>query len=150
MLKGNLTISRPNGGRHDDGSCISIKIRVATSRIDFLTVEVPLASFAEALTGLSEVEAMLTVRGLGNVGKVRDSQAITFVLTDEYMTKYGLQSHDKAGIRAHLEHDPEGRFHEEGWELSTYLGTHHSITPNSPDGIRVNTSRVRYVERTTP
>jgi hypothetical protein len=150
VLKGNLTISRPSGGRHDDRACISITIRDATSRIDFATIEVPLALFAEALTGLSEVEGSLTVRGLRNVGKVRDSQAITFVLTDEYMTKYGLQSYDRAGIRAHLEHDPEGRFHEEGWELSTYLGTHHSIAPNSPDGIRVNTSRVRYVERTTP
>jgi hypothetical protein len=150
VLKGNLTISRPNGGRSDESPHISIKIRDATSRIDFVTIEVPLANFAEALTGLSEVEARLTVRGLGNVGKVRESQPVTFVLTDEYMTKYSLQSYDRVGIKAHLEHDPEGRFHEAGWELSTYLGTQNSITPNSPDGIRINTSRVRYVERTTP
>ena len=149
MLKGNLTISRPNGGRSDENPCISIKVRDATSRIDFVTIEVPLANFAEALTGLSEVEARLTVRGLDNVGKVRESQPVTFVLTDEYLAKHDLRSYDRAGIKALLENDPEGRFHEEGWELSTYLGTQNSITPNSPDGIRINTSRVRYVERTT-
>lgn len=148
-LEGRITISRPSSS-DDRPEYVRIAIRDEVSRMTFLEVEVDMADFALALTGASEQSCVIKPHRLNTVGKVRESQPMTFVLTDEYMTKYGLQSYNKAGIRAHLEQDPEGRFHEEGWDLSTYLGTHHSITPNSPDGIRINTYRVRYVERTAP
>jgi len=146
-LDGKISISRPSSS-DDRPNYVRIAIRDETSRMGFLEVEVDMAEFALALTGLSEQNCVLRTRRLDAVGKVRESQPMTFVLTDEYLDKHGLSSYDRAGLKAHLEQDPEGRFHEEGWELSTYLGTQSSTTPNSPDGIRINTHRVRYVERT--
>lgn len=146
-LEGKITISRPSSGQ-DRPEYVRIAIRDNTSRMEFLEVEIDMAEFALALTGLSEQDCVLKTRRLDTVGKVRESQPMTFVLTDEYMDKHGLQSFNRAGLKAHLNHDPEGLFHEEGWDLSTDLGSQSSITPNSPDGIRINTHRVRYVERT--
>jgi hypothetical protein len=146
-LEGKITISRPSSG-HDRPDYVRIAIRDKTSHMEFLEVEIDMAEFALALTGLSEQDCVLKTRRLDAVGKIRESQPMTFVLTDEYMAKYKLESYDRAGLKAHLNHDPEGLFHEEGWDLSTYLGTQNSVTPNSPDGIRINTHRVRYVERT--
>lgn len=146
-LEGKITISRPSSGQ-DRPEYVRIAIRDNTSRMEFLEVEIDMAEFALALTGLSEQCCVLRTHRLDAVGKVRESQPMTFVLTDEYLDKHSLSSYDRVGLKAHLEKDPEGRFHEEGWELSTYLGTQSSITPNSPDGIRINTHRVRYVERT--
>lgn len=146
-LEGKITISRPSSG-HDRPEYVRIAIRDETSRMEFLEVEIDMAEFALALTGLSEQDCVLRTRRLDAVGKERESQPMTFVLTDEYMAKHKLESYDRAGLKAHLNQDPEGLFHEEGWELSTYLGMQNSITPNSPDGIRINTHRVRYVERT--
>lgn len=148
-LKGKITISRPSSG-HDRPEYVRIAIRDEASRMTFLEVEIDMPEFALALTGAAEQDCIIKPRRLDTVGKVRESQPMTFVLTDEYLAKHNLRSYDKAGLKAHLEHDPEGLFHEEGWELSTYLGTQSSITPNSPDGIRINTHRVRYVERTAP
>lgn len=146
-LEGKITISRPSSG-DERPDYVRIAIRDEISRMEFLEVEIDMAEFALALTGLSEQDCVLKTRRLDTVGKVRESQPMTFVLTDEYLDKHSLNSYDRTGLKAHLEHDPEGLFHEEGWELSTYLGTQTSITPNSPDGIRINTHRVRYVERT--
>lgn len=146
-LEGKITISRPSSGQ-DRPEYVRIAIRDKTSRMEFLEVEVDMAEFALALTGLSEQDCVLKTRRLDTVGKVRESEPMTFVLTDEYMDKHNLRSYDRVGLKAHLKHDPEGRFHEAGWEVSTDLGSQNSITPNSPDGIRINTHRVRYVERT--
>lgn len=146
-IKGKITVSRPSSSE-DRPEYVRIAIRDDTSRVTFLEVEVDMPEFALALTGASEQNCVIKPHRLDTVGKVRESQPMTFVLTSEYLAKYSLQSYDKTGLKAHLEQDPEGVFQEEGWELSTYLGTQTSITPNSPDGIRINTHRVRYVERT--
>lgn len=146
-LKGKISISRPSSS-DDRPEYVRIAIRDETSRMGFLEVEVDMAEFALALTGLSEQDCTLRTRRLDAVGKVRETQSMTFVLTDEYMAKYGLESYNRLGLRAHLKQDPEGRFNEAGWELSTDINSQSSVTPNNPDGIRINTYRVRYVERT--
>lgn len=146
-LKGHITISRPQGNR-TDGNVIRIALRDSASRMEFVQFEVPLAGFSEALTGLSEVEGEMTVRGLDKVGKTRIVEHVTFVLDGAYLERHKLSSYYKEEIRKHIELDPEGIFHQEGWELSTYLGAQNSVVPNHPNGIRINTSRVRYVERT--
>lgn len=148
-LEGKITISRPSSSV-DRPEYVRIAIRDDTSRMTFLEVEVDMAEFALALTGASEQPCVLHTRRLDAVGKVRESQSMTFVLTDEYMDKHNLRSYDRKGLEKHLMTDPEGLFHEEGWDLYTGLNSKNSITPNSPDGIRINTYRVRYVERTAP
>jgi len=146
-LEGRISISRPQGGE-DGGTFVRVAIRDQSSRVEFVQLDIPLAGFAEALTGLSEVECRLKVRGLDRVGKVRETERVTFALSDDYLKKHSLSRYERELLVAHIRQDPEGIFHEEGWELSTYLGSQNSITPNHPDGIRINTTKVRYVERT--
>lgn len=69
MNKGTLTISRPR-----PGTTARIQIRDAASYLGFITVEVDLKDFAEALLGLSEVDCTFELRSIENVGKVRESK----------------------------------------------------------------------------
>ena len=146
-LEGRITISRPSHS-DDRPEFVRIGVKDVSSRLQFLEIEVDLAEFAAALTGLSEQPCVLKPHGLVNVGRQREVERITFVMTQDYLRQHGLSGYDRKAIGRHIEVDPEGLFQQKGWELSTYLGAQDSITPNSPDGIRVNTTRHRYVERT--
>lgn len=145
-LEGRLTISRPQGGL-TDGKFVRVAIRDQTSSLEFVRLEIPLADFADALMGLSEVECQLTVNSLKDVGKVRESVRVTFPLDQNYLDRHHLSSYDRAGLSRHMKEDPEGVFHKEGWKVSRHLGSQSSLTPNSPNGVRINTSMTRYVEQ---
>lgn len=144
--KGQITISRPQVS--DQRDFIRITIKDTDARMQFLEVDIAPEEFALALTGLSEQPCDLHPNRLDTVGKVREVERVVFVLTQAYMDRHKLSHYYKDELRQHMELDPEGLFaQKDGWELSTYLGTQTSITPNHPDGIRINTSRTRYVER---
>lgn len=145
-LEGKLTISRPQGGL-TDGKFVRVAIRDQTSGLEFVRLEITLADFADALMGLSEVECQLTVNRLKDVGKVRESVRVTFPLDQDYLDRHRLSSHDRTELSRHMKEDPEGVFHKEGWEVSTHLGSRSCLTPNSPNGIRINTSMIRYIEQ---
>lgn len=145
-----LTISRPYGGRHDDRPCIKIAVDDQDSRIQFLELEVSLADFASALTGMSEVECDMVVRGLQNVGKVRETQTLVIVLEKSFLKERGLNPYGRE-LEDYLTNDPDGirASHEtDGWKVDTYLRSQHSITPEGKGdtAIRLNLRRYRYVE----
>jgi hypothetical protein len=144
-LKGKLTISRPYGFRADENPYIRIAIEDSVSCVEFVELEVPLASFAEALTGLSGVEASMTIRGLDNVGKRRVVESVSFKLTEEYLKKNGVKTYDKGKLRELMNADPDGIFQREGWALSTYLGSQNSVS-YSESGVTINTSYTTFVE----
>lgn len=148
--KGKITISRPQvGGQITER--VRITLRDEEARTQFLEVDIDLDEFALALTGLSERPCDFEPHRLDTVGKVREHENITFVLTGEYMERHKLNRYFKEEIRLHMMIDPEKIFRQtDGWELSVYLGGQTSITTNYPDGIRINTTRVRYVERKQP
>lgn len=147
MLKGHLTISRPQGPRSYDDPFIRIAVRDASSRVEFLELEVPLASFAEALTGLSEIKCDMKVRDLDRVGLIKETKALTFELSAEYLKKYGVGSCDKKALGYLLEQDPDDIFQQEdGWVLSTYLGSQNSVEHLPGDAIRINTGAHRFVK----
>jgi hypothetical protein len=146
QLEGRITISRPSSS-DSRPPFVRIGIKDQSSRVQFLEVEVDMAEFSLALTGLSEQPCVLKTRQLDKVGKQKEVERVTFTLSQEYLTKYNLAQYDRDRLQAHLHTDPEGRFQKEGWELSTYLGSQGSVTPNHPDGIRINTNRTRYIER---
>lgn len=147
MLKGHLTISRPQGPRSYDNPYIRIAVRDASSRTEFLEIEVPLASFTEALTGLSEVECDMRVRDLNRVGLIKETKSLTFDLSAEYLKKYGVSSCDKKALGYLLEQDPDNIFQQtDDWVLSTYLGSQHSVVHMPGDAIRINTGAHRYVK----
>lgn len=144
--KGQITISRPQFGNEEE--VIRIVVRDEGSRTQFLEIDMTPEQFALALTGLSERPCKIEPFRLDTVGKIRESERITFVLPQDYLDRHKLSRYYKEEIRKHMELDPEGLFAQtDGWELSIYLGGQTSITSNHPDGIRINTSRTRYVER---
>jgi len=59
-LKGGLTISRPSGNL--DFAYIEIRVNDELSGSQFVSVRVPLAEFAEALTGLAHVDCEFDLR----------------------------------------------------------------------------------------
>ena len=147
MLKANLTISRPQSSRASDDPFIRIVVRDSNSRAQFLELDVPLATFAEALTGLSEVECDMNVRDLAKVGLKKETKFVSFDLTAEYMAKYGISSLDRKRLSYLMEQDPDGIFaQEDGWTLSLYLNSQNSIVHMPDDAIRINTSAHRYVK----
>jgi hypothetical protein len=144
--KGKITISRPQLGDHKE--FVRVTLKDIDACMKFLEVDVPLGQFALALTGMSEQECDLHPNRLDTVGKVREMEPCVFVLTQEYMDRHKLSRYYKEEIRQHMVLDPEGLFRQtDGWELSIHLGYQTSITSNHPDGIRINTYRVRYIER---
>lgn len=77
-IKGKITISRPRGGKEKE-------IRIDLSDTDaclnkFLEVSIGLSEFAEILTGLSRVDCDIEVRGLQNIGKIREHKTFEFEL----------------------------------------------------------------------
>ena len=146
-----LTISRPSGGRHDGNPCIKIAVDDCDSRIQFLELEVSLADFALALTGLSEVECNMVVRGLQNVGKVRETQSLAIVLEKAFLKERGIQPYGRE-MEQYLVEDPDGiraQHETDGWKVDTYLRSQTSITPDgkSDTAIRLNVRRYRFVEQ---
>jgi hypothetical protein len=126
-LEGQISISRPSGGDRD-GEYVSITLKDNKSRIEFLRVEVDLARFAEALTGLSCVPVTLNVRSLDLVGRTRITEPAKFTLTRAYLKEKGVESYDKKALRELMVQDPDGIFQRAGWTLDTYLGSQNSIT----------------------
>ncbi len=112
-MKGKITISRPSYG--DGRDVINIQVRDDVSRIKFLDVEIDCADFARALTGLSETNCELTVRGLKSVGKVK------IVETRTALCPTGLSG--KESLSKWLEDNKQ----EDGWTLDSYLGNKTSV-----------------------
>lgn len=71
-INGLVTISRPSTGAtdlDDDSSVIEITIKDEASRVEFVSMRMRLADFAECVTGLAMRPAQGEVRGLHLVGR---------------------------------------------------------------------------------
>lgn len=129
-MKGALTISRPmTGGESKE---IHIKVKDAASRISFLSLTIPLADFAAALTGLSEVECQMEIVGLDKVGmkRVKEGRRVLYPHT----------SYNKKEMEACLIENCQ----EEGWLLSPYLGSQQSVERKNGE-THLNYSVIKYV-----
>lgn len=145
MLKGKLTISRPFGSRANTNPHIRIVVRDDVSHIEFLKLEIPLANFAECLTGLSEMDCEFDVHGTHNVGKKKEMERVTVLLSHALLKERGICSHDKMALEKYLKDDPDHLFHKPGWHLDNYLRTQSSVV-NLKDAIEVNARRYRWVD----
>ncbi len=148
-LNGQISISRPSHS-DDRPEFVRLAINDVDAKVQFLEIEVELADFAAALTGLSNQPCVIKPNRLDVVGRVREVESVTFVLRDDYLDRYGVSKYDRVALAKLLTDDPDHLFQKEGWKLSTYLGSQSSISPNFPNGIRINTSRVRYVDKKDP
>lgn len=111
--KATLTISRPSYG--DGCKAISIQVMDVDARVRFLELEIGYAEFAQVLTGLSEIECMMEVKDLQNVGKQIERKTIEFE-----MPKNKPYCKDTASTRA-IQEAPED------WRPSLYFGSKSSF-----------------------
>ena len=83
----NIGISRPTYAGKE--SHISIRIQDENSRAHFVEVEISLADFALAVTGLSGVDCTAKVKDLEKVGKMQETDTLEFVLPEDFPTYSG-------------------------------------------------------------
>lgn len=115
VLKGNITISRPHGGTSNN-DVIRIAIQDEMSRARFVEVEVSLADFAQAITGLAFTPATLRVDRLEVVGKNR--------ICEQRVIECPLRTFDKDVLKQWLIENGQ----EEGWTLDPHLGSQTSVS----------------------
>lgn len=108
-----ITIGRPYGG--GDAPYISIEVEDESSGLSMLRIKVPLADFAEALTGLAYQPCEYELRSNPAMwGLVREHKDMRF-------PKNGLYAKDE--VRAYLQecvkpHEVDGWKAQIGWALS--------------------------------
>ena len=134
MLKGKISINRPSYSDIDHPEVITIELTDATSGCRFLEVEIGVAEFAKALTGLSYTDCEFELNAK-NVGKVHEHQVVIVPVDSSYVP-HGMREKIAARILKPFEVD--------GWKGQVDdLFNHHRYTPK---GQRVTFHR--YVEKT--
>lgn len=108
-MKCKVTISRDN---HDT---VRISIVDDASGIEFVEAHMDCATFGMCITGMSYQEAKLEVRGLEWVGKKRVTENRSIVCP--------LETYKTDELSAWLKENAK----EDGWLVSTYLGTRGSV-----------------------
>lgn len=131
ILAGQMTISRPQGST--GGEYINLAFVDGLSRVQFLEVRVPLASFAEALTGLAYVPVDLEVRGLDRIGMTREhkTERVPFLgrgRADEAIAPFEIDGW--TGSRRDYENHHKSIRTDEG-EFQAISFERHVPTPNS-------------------
>lgn len=130
MLNGTLSICRRSDGN------IILHVQDEDSRIEFLEVQIGAEEFGNAVTGLSNQECSFSLRGTDYVGKV--------VQTEERKIVCPLSVYR---ARQELEDWLELNAQEDGWLLSTYLGSQGSVRSNEKDGSILKYHVTRYVDK---
>lgn len=113
MLDGKITISRPCFG--DGRELMTIRVKDGLSNERFLEVQIGLAEFTQAITGMGEVPAKLIIQGLDRVGLKKQRERRKVEAPFKYANKEKLTNWLVDNCQ------------EEGWILDTYLGSQDSI-----------------------
>ena len=128
-MKAKVTISRGSDDR------VRIRFRDVSSGVDFVTVSLSAEAFGFAVTGLSEQEGEMEVRGIQWVGKR--------CITERRSIECPLDTYNKEQLSEWLRCNAQ----EDGWLLSSYLGSQSSITRAGGKTI-LNYSVTKYVDQT--
>lgn len=112
-LEGRITISKIRCSDQDD--YMKIEIMDSLSGTHFVYVKMSLADFTTAITGQGYIPVELEVRGLKNVGLVREQKALVFTVPNgtSDMKRYAA------------EHAQE--FADKGWTADTHFESQDSI-----------------------
>lgn len=105
---------------------ISIMIEDVASSIEFLRMEMTPENFTKAITGIASQNAVGTTYNLEYVGKQR--------ITEKRSVVCPISSYDRTIFEQWLLDNCQ----EEGWIISTYLGSQSSIIRNN------NTTTLNY------
>lgn len=138
-IKAKLTISRRYGS---DETRISISVTCASSRVEFLEIEMTPEDFGNAVTGLSSITVDAEVRGLDLVGKTRERR--------EEVVEVNLPSHGK-NICEPLILDAAKQFEVDGWKAGTYTALNTQggkmLIQGTKDLYRCRVELVRWVDQ---
>ena len=133
--KAKISITRPISNTVDD--YISVSVHDEDACIQFLNLQIPFASFAEALTGLARTPCTMEFMGLQNVGKKREHKELIITLPDGI--RWGAKRKDIA-ISEGKKQCPKG------WVMDEYFSRQNSFfTEDGKDFAR--TSINRWVEK---
>lgn len=124
-----ITICRTRSSHEDD--YISVSVHDDKSGIQFLTMKIGLADFAQCITGLSAVHGEGTVRGLDYIGKKR--------VSENRSVECPLESYDRKELSAWI----DANCQEEGWIVNSSLNSQGSVR-----GKTLNYSVTKFVEVT--
>lgn len=131
-LEGKINIIRP---MNSDNDGIRIELIDENSHIHFLELKMTLADFTKAVTGQGYIPMEFTVRGLENVGLVKEQLPLTFPLPPD--TNFSSEKE----VAKELAH----KHCYEGYQPSLYFGSQTSFS--TKNGVRVaRTTQFRYVE----
>ena len=125
--EGRITVTR------NTRDIVTIRIKDDNSRQQITEVSMTLENFALLMTGLSEVECQHeTTEDVSNIGKTKviESRSIPAPFLGYGKEKYGEW----------LENNGQ----EEGWEISSYLGSQRSIVFNDGN-VTLNYNAYKYV-----
>lgn len=120
-LTGTINISRPSCS--DGRDVIRITVADDGSRAEFLELEMNVAEFGLAVTGLSFRPVKFVTRGLSVVGKKRMTQPFLHVVSEAELEECGISPYDRKQMEAYAKTITP----PEGWTLDTYLGSQTSI-----------------------
>lgn len=126
-FKGRLTIARRSDG------LICMRVEDAASRTEFLEMELTPEVLGNAITSLAYQPVVFRMMGLEHIGKRRVIESRTIVCP--------LDTYKRDVLEAWLEENGQ----EEGWLLSSYLGSQSSIR-HTDEGTILNYSVVKYVD----
>lgn len=127
MSKGKITISKIHSPSENK---MSVRLTDSSSGTRFVTAEVDMLDFMEALTGLGEVDCTITTNRIDTVGKIRQVKSLEFPVK-------AFRDKKQAAVEA-AKHCPEG------WEFINYFGSQTSFFDK--DGVQyARTQMVRYV-----
>lgn len=139
-IKANITISRPSGF---DNEIIRIAIGDESSRVQFVTLDIALADFAEALTGLASVKCDAEVKDLDVVGLEKERKQETIIISITELESANIDYHNRAALTNYLSNTP--KFQQHGWELEKYLGSQGQVTLVDNKNVRIIAYYIRYV-----
>lgn len=140
-----LTISKRES---NDEKYINVNLRDATSGINFAEVKVSLEDFMEALTGLGYVHCKAEVRGLEHLGKKKERERASVVISDDEYAIVTDQIKNYEAIKVALGNWLKANHSKEGWFVDTYLGSQGSIGHTNSGGRALNFAYYRYVDAT--
>lgn len=124
---------------HSDGYVL-LEIEDAISGIQIIDIQMSYSDFGKFIKGCGSIRVEANVRGLDMLGKklVREGRRVLCPLKPNWASK-------KTEFKEWL----EANCQEEGWSLSTYLGSQNSITPaRDSNGYWLEYSVFKYVEIT--
>ncbi len=124
-LKGKITISRPTSSHAEP--YVSITVIDELAGREAVSVEIELANFAEALTGLSRVPCKLEWNDSGVIGKIRETKTEPVFIPG----KVYASNRDEIARNALANHETDG------WTGSVSDATNHHrrIDRRSPEGL---------------